>query len=129
MSTYLWRWQFNDSTYYGNIKLSLMVFLVIFVSFHYWAYLVWYFLRSILCILISYYVVFFTSLNTVEPRCLEVPGTYNLSSSHPNFEAPESVFSECLYWNIICHKNANMRSYNTIQLCMYFYAVKIQTKT
>ena len=31
-------------------------------------------------------------LNTVEPRCLEVPGTYNPSSSHLNFEAPESGF-------------------------------------
>ena len=30
--------------------------------------------------------------NTVEPWLLEVPGTYDPSSSHPNFEAPESGF-------------------------------------
>jgi len=31
-------------------------------------------------------------MNTVEPRLLEVHGTYNPSSSHPNFVAPESGF-------------------------------------
>ena len=66
---------------------------------------------------------------TVEPRCLEVPGSYNPSSSHPNFEASESGFLNVCIEIYVVMKIANMRSHNTILYIVYvFYADKIQTK-
>ena len=48
---------------------------------------------SIKCILIvCLFILHALTISPDEPRCLEVPGTYNPSSSHPNVEAPESDF-------------------------------------
>jgi len=63
--------------------------------------------------------------STVEPRCLEVPRTYNPSSSHPNFEASESGF-----FNVFIEiKVVIKRIFAVIQhytIVYVFYAVKIQ---